>query len=449
MESIWKSTVTIPQREVLKDDITAEAAVIGAGMAGILTAYLLKEQGVRVVVLEADRIASGQTGNTTAKITSQHGLIYDRLLSKLGKKKAALYAMAHETAIAEYERIIRQKQIRCHFERLPAYLYSAHQRERLKEEARAAETIGLPAAYLDVTELPIESAGAVRFDRQAQFHPLEFIRDLSGDLEIFERTKVLSVKGNRVHTDKGDVEAEHIVIASHYPIINIPGLYFTRMHQERSYVVAYENVPKLAGMYYGIDEGSLSLRSYENMLLAGGGAHRTGKNEEGGKYDAIRRKVEQYFPAGKEIANWSAQDCMPHDGMAFIGSYSMLRPYWYVETGYQKWGMTSAMLSAMIVRDQVCGLENPYEKVFTPQRLHPSAAAGGFMQDMAVSVKELSKGLFAPADQEGKVLRCPHMGCRLYWNEDEQSFDCPCHGSRFGKDGRLIDDPAQTDLTKR
>lgn len=449
MKSIWKSTVQLPEREALKNDITVEAVVIGGGMAGILTAYLLKEQGVQVVLLEADRIASGQTGNTTAKITSQHGLIYDKLLSKYGKKRAALYGAAHEAAISEYERLIKAGQIACHFERLPAYLYSVCHRKQLEREAEAAEMLGLPAAFLDITELPVENARAVRFDRQAQFHPLEFIKGISGNLDIYEKTKVLSVRGNRVFTGQGEVKAEHIVFASHYPFPIVPGFYFARMHQERSYVVAYENVPRLKGMYYGIDEGSLSLRSYENILLAGGGAHRSGRNETGGRYDSIRQKAEQYFPDGKEIAHWSAQDCMPHDNMAFMGSYSLFRPYWYVETGFQKWGMTASMLSAMIIRDQICGIENPYEKLFSPQRLHPVAAAGGFMQDIGVSIKELSKGAFAPASQEGKVLRCPHMGCRLYWNEDEQSFDCPCHGSRFDKDGRLMDDPAQTDLTKR
>ncbi len=450
MESIWRSTVSFPEREPLKHDLTAEVVVIGAGMAGILTAYLLKEQGVQVAVLEADRIASGQTENTTAKITSQHGLVYDRLISQLGKRKAALYAAAHESAIAEYERIIRQNQIKCHFERLPTYLYSACQREQLEKEAQAAQWIGLKAKFLQKADIPIENMGAVCLEGQAQFHPLEFIRGLSGDLEIYEKTKVLSVKGNRIHTDRGEAKAEHIVMASHYPFLNAPGFYFTRMHQERSYVVAYENVPELKGMYYGIDPGSLSLRSYENILLAGGGSHRTGRNEKGGCYQEIRRKVEQYFPGGREIAHWSAQDCMPHDGLPLIGSYSLFRPDWYVETGYRKWGMTAAMLSAMIVRDQICGLENPYEKLFTPQRLHPVMAAGGFVQDIAVSVKELCKGTLAPVDREEEcVLRCPHMGCRLYWNEDEQSFDCPCHGSRFDKEGRLMDDPAQTDLTKR
>lgn len=435
----------IPPREPLEGDIAAEVAVIGAGIAGILTAYLLEENGVKAVVLEADRIASGQTKNTTAKITSQHGICYDRLLKQAGKKKAALYGKAHENAIAEYERIISKERIECHFQRLPAYLYSAYQREQLLREAEAAQIIGLPARFVQKIDLPIEHVGAVCFEGQAQFHPLEFVKAISKNLKIYEKTKVLSVKRNWIHTGHGNVAAENIVVASHYPIVNIPGFYFARQHQERSYVIAYENAKKLNGMYLGIDAGGLSLRSFKDLLLVGGGTHRTGRNENGGKYEEIRQQTKKYFPKAREITRWSAQDCMPHDHMAMIGNYSLFKPSWYVETGFQKWGMTSAMLSAMLVRDEICGIDNPYEKLFAPQRLH-FAAAGRFLCDMAVSGKELLKGIFPPKSDKGKILRCPHMGCRLYWNEDEQSWDCPCHGSRFDREGNLMDDPAQCSL---
>ena len=448
MESIWNSTVEIPPRNALEEDISVEAVVIGAGMAGILTAYLLKENGVGTVVLEADRIGSGQTGNTTAKITSQHGLCYEKMIGQIGKKKAPLYGRAHEEAILEYERIISKEHIACHFQKLPAYLYSACQWHQLEKEAQAAQAIGLPAKFLAKADCPVPHIGVVRFENQAQFHPLEFIKAVSSDLEIYEKTKVISVRRNRVHTDRGNVTAENIIFASHYPFVNVPGFFFIRQHQERSCVAAFENAGTLNGMYYGIDEGSLSLRSFENMILAGGGSYRTGQNETGGKYDGIRQQMKRYFPGARELAFWSAQDCMPHDHLPMIGNYSLFRPAWYVETGFRKWGMTSSMLSAMIVRDEICGIDNPYERLFSPQRIHPFVAAGGFAGDLAVSVRELTKGIFPPKSKEGKVLRCPHMGCRLYWNEDEHSWDCPCHGSRFGEDGKLVDCPAQTGLQK-
>lgn len=459
MESIWSKTVEIPKRAPLKQNITVDAAVIGAGMAGILTAYLLKKSGISVAVLEADRIAGGQTKNTTAKITSQHGLTYHKLLRQYGERRARLYARAHEAAILEYETIIRENKIDCHFERLPAYLYTVNPDNRgiLIKEAEAAAWLGLPARFQETVNLPMETAGAVCFERQAQFHPLEFIREISKNLTIYEQTRVLSVNGNRIWTDRDvEVKAQHIIFAAHYPFVNVPGFYFARQHQERSYVVAYKNAAKLDGIYYSIDEGGLSFRNYENLLFVGGGAHRTGENKGGGKYRELRNQVEGLFPEAKETACWSAQDCMPHDGLPFIGKYSMLRENWYVATGFQKWGMTSSMVAAMMIRDAVCGVENPYEKLFSPQRIHPLAAAKSTVIDVGKSVAGLTRGLFlgsgrkrSPGDKnrfDGTPSRCPHMGCGLRWNPDEESWDCPCHGSRFDCHGNLKDDPAQTSL---
>ncbi|MDO5405852.1 MAG: FAD-dependent oxidoreductase [Eubacteriales bacterium] len=483
MESIWSKTVKLPAREPLKENLSVDAAVIGAGMSGILTAYLLKKSGMSVAVLEADRIAGGQTKNTTAKITSQHGLTYEKLLRRYGERRARLYARANEAAILEYEMIIRENQIDCHFERLPAYLYTVEPENRgiLLKEAEAAAWLGLPARFQERVNLPLETlpmktAGAVCFERQAQFHPLEFIREISKNLTIYEETRVLSVKGKKIRTDRGAaVTAEHIIFAAHFPFVNVPGFYFARQHQERSYVVAYENAADLNGMYYSIDENGLSFRNYENLLFVGGGAHRTGENKTGGRYRQLRNQAEALYPKAKEVAHWSAQDCMPHDGLPFIGTYSMMRENWYVATGFQKWGMTTSMVAAMMIRDMVCGVESPYEKLFTPQRIHPAAAAKSAVIDVWKSVAGLTRGLFLPSgrktspgeptggrqnpsggrqhpadrssgDFSGTPSRCPHMGCGLKWNPDEESWDCPCHGSRFDCHGNLKDDPAQSGL---
>lgn len=446
MESIWSRTVEIPKRDCLTDDIKTEAVVIGGGMAGVLTAYLLQESGLETVLLEADRIAGGQTKNTTAKITSQHGLIYGDLIEKYGETRARLYGEAHETAIEEFEKIIRQNKIDCHFERLPAYLYSLKDRRSLMEEAKAAAELGLPAVFEETAELPMKTAGAVCFKNQAQFHPLEFIKALSKSLTIYEKTKVLSVKCHRVYTEKGKVTAKHIIFAAHYPFVNIPGFYFLRQHQERSYVVAYEGVKKLNGMYYSIDKNGLSLRSYGNILLAGGGGHRTGENQSGNKYAAVRRIAQEYFPEGQEIAYWSAQDCMPHDRLAFIGQFSMFKPYWHLATGFQKWGMTSSMLAAMLIRDEIWDVENPYEQLFLPQRFHPAASFKNFAEDMGKSVQGLTRGFSLLFRRKKNHRRCSHMGCELNWNEDEQTWECPCHGSGFDEKGQLLDNPAQTGI---
>ncbi|MDE6025839.1 MAG: FAD-dependent oxidoreductase [Lachnospiraceae bacterium] len=475
MESIWSKTTKIQERPALSSDLSVETAVIGGGMAGILIAFFLQQKGRKVIVLEADRIGGGQTRNTTAKITSQHGLTYEKLIRKYGTEKAGLYARANEEAIQKYQDIIEENNIDCDFERLPSYLYSTRERHKLEREAEAAAELGLPATYVETVPLPFSTVGAVCFENQAQFHPLKFLKEISKKLEIFEKTMVYSVKGHKIVTNWGTVNAENIVFATHYPFPLVPGCYFLRQHQERSYIVAFSGIKKLDGMYYSIDKAGLSIRSAGDWTLLGGGAHRTGENESGGSYASIRAQAKKYMPQGKEVAHWSAQDCKTHDQLPLIGSYSRFRPYWYVATGFEKWGMTFSMISAMIISDRICGTENPYQKLFSPQRFHPLISACDLMIDVGISVRGLLTGYHvwtcmkekdlenghggivrkgfrryaSYRDEAGNIhrisIRCPHMGCELLWNPDELSWDCPCHGSRFDCDGNLIDNPAQKD----
>lgn len=475
MQSLWSETVQIPKREFLQGNISAENVVIGAGMAGLLIAYFLQKKGKQVIVLEAAEIAGGQTRNTTAKLTSQHGLIYHKMKKKAGIARARGYAMANESAIAAYEELIREEGISCDFERLPSFLYTtdASRSRELEQEARTARELGISAEFADkskITELPFQTAGAVCFRNQAQFHPLKLVRGLCGKLTIYENTRVLSVSRHKIVYESGPKEnetkaenragskrysgtitAENIIFAAHYPFVNVPGFYFLRQHQKRSYVLAVRGQGvsgRLSGMYYSIDRNGLSFRCAEGRLLLGGGSHRTGKavcgcreTEKPEGYSYLRKMRQQYYPMGEETAYWSAQDCMPHDGIPFIGSYSSLRPYWYVATGFQKWGMTSAMVAAMLISDKICGIGNPYEKIFTPRRLLFRAGIKNLCMDIGESAAGLSKGLFSKRQR-----RCRHMGCRLVWNAEEQSFDCPCHGSRFSSEGALIDNPAQRGL---
>ena len=455
VESIWKHNFELQEREPLPGNMEAETVVIGAGMAGILIAYFLQKKGRQVIVVEADRIGSGQTQNTTAKITGQHGMCYEKLIKQAGRNRARSYARANIEAVRMYEKIIQEEGICCHFEARNAYLYTMYEegRKALQTEVEAATSLGIDACFLDaeeITELPFPIQGAVCFEHQAQFHPLEFIGALANDLQIYENTKVLSVKEHTVFTNRGSIQAENIVFATHYPIINLPGFYFLRQHQERSYVLALKDQKELSGMYYNIDDDVLSLRSVGSTLLLGGGAHRTGKDKNKGKdrkkeelgYAYLRRMARTYYPKAEEVAFWSAQDCMPHDKIPFIGRYSAFRPYWYVATGFQKWGMTSSMIAAIIISNQICGIPDPYEYVFTPQRFLLRASVKNLLTDIGESVCGLIKGLFS-----SKEHRCPHMGCRLEWNPEEQTWECPCHGSRFDSMGRLKDNPAQIDLS--
>lgn len=479
MKSIWKKELHRTQMEVQTEDMDTEVAVIGAGMTGILTAFLLQKQGKRVLVLEADRVGGGQTGNTTAKITSQHGMKYQELIREYGIERARLYAKANESAIRFYERIVEEEHIHCDFQRVPSYLYSVQKKPQLKEEVQAARCLGIGASYVEDIGLPISEAGAVRFENQAQFQPLLFIEHLAKKLKVYEETEVYRVKGHTIYTNRGSINAKSIVFAVHFPFMIFPGFYYLRQHQERSYVIAYEGVAPISGLYYGIDEGALSYRMYDRWLLVGGGKHRTGYQDENSGYAAIRRQMLKVFPEAKEARRWSAQDCMPHDGLPFIGHYSGLRPYWYVATGYQKWGMTTAMVAAKLLCDQICGVTSPYERLFSPQRWHPWKAARNFWKDVGISIRGLLKGyqMLSELQEEDLLpgeggivrkgwkrygcyrdirgeyhridLRCPHMGCQLLWNPIEKSWDCPCHGSRFDYTGKQMDDPARKDRKPR
>ena len=453
MQSIWTEEVKLRKREPLPGDMEIPVVVIGAGLAGILTAYYLNQAGIRSVVLEADRIGSGQTKNTTAKITSQHNLVYARIIKMFGSRMAEHYANVNETAIGEYERLISEKGIDCDFVRCPAYLYSRTGSELLKQEAEVAASLGIRASFGTECELPFWVAGVTKFENQARFHPLKFLAGIAEEIEVYEQTKVLKAGDRRVETALGTVTAEHIVFAAHFPFINVPGYYFARMYQERSYVTALEGAGRPEGMYLGIDPDGLSIRPCRDLLLLGGGSHRTGLNQgnkpgAGCRYEFLRRKAQEIYPGSREVLKWSAQDCMTLDGLPYIGRFSARKPTWYVATGFGKWGMTTAMASARILTAMISGRECQEADIFLPQRHFTAQAAKGLAVHGAHTVKGLAKHIL-PSGNKKIVQNCPHMGCRLEWNPDGESYDCPCHGSRFDSEGHLIDGPAQTDCKRR
>ncbi len=454
MKSIWNNTSEIVPSEPLTRDITADAVVIGGGMAGILTAYFLQEQGMDVVVLEANCVGSGQTGNTTAKITSQHGLIYEHLLRVWGEKKARQYAQANQEAIELYERVIDKLGIDCEFERRPAYLYTVSQREALEREAHAAKLLGIPAELTTQTTLPFRVMGALRYSEQAMFHPLKFLKAVSEQLIIYGNIRVERAEKNCLYTGRHTVKAKHVIFASHFPFVNMPGFYFMKMHQERSYVLALEKAGRLDGMYLGIDrDASWSMRNTGELLLFGGCNHRTGENKGGGRYDILEKQARNFWPVSRETGRWSAQDCMTLDGIPYIGRFSRVRPNWYVASGFGKWGMSSSMVSARIISDLIAGQVNIYQDVFSPQRYWKPGTWKSFLKEGGYAVSGLTKGIFAGKIENGHLKgkgkrgpRCAHLGCRLEWNPDEKVWECPCHGSNFEADGGLLQDPAKTDV---
>ncbi len=437
MKSIWNQTCQIPRRNPLQGNLDTEIAIIGGGLVGILTAFYLGKKGRQAVVLEASKIGSGQTEGTTAKITSQHNLIYQKLLTDHGVTAMNLYARSNQQAIQEYERLIKEHSISCCFEKKPAFFYAMEQPDAIHLEAMAARKAGIPASEVTDTELPFTIKRALCFLDQASFHPLKFLEALSSTLTIFEQTPVLSVKGHTLTTPNGQITAKKIIFACHYPFPLIPGYYFSRMYQDRSYVVALCQAPSLEGMYLGIDNGGLSLRTTGQYLLLGGQGHRTG-NPKNSPYETLASSAHYLFPESRVVCQWSAQDCITLDSLPYIGRFSHKTSDWYIATGFGKWGMTLSMVSALLLTDLICGYASPYEALYSPLRFRLRASTPRLITHMAESSKGLLKGL-VPG-----TMRCPHMGCRLSWNAAESTWDCPCHGSRFDRMGQLITGPAQT-----
>ena len=478
MKSVWSESCKFRKREALNKDIKTDVLVIGAGIAGILTAYMLKQKGRDVVLIDAAEIASGNTKNTTAKITSQHDLIYSKLITEFGEEKARQYAKANELAIKKYKEIIEDKRIECDFEEKPAYVYSLNEVDVLKEEAKVAKNLGIDAEFVQEVNLPFKIKGAVKFNNQAQFNPLKFLKGISNELVIYENTRALEIKENLVVTSGGNITANNIVVATHYPIMNAPGYYFMKMHQERSYVLALENTSEIDGMYIDLNKEGYSFRTYNNLLLLGGISHRTGENEEGGSYDELRKVAKRLYPKAKEKYYWSAQDCMTIDGIPYIGRYSSETPNIYVATGFNKWGLTSSMVSAMIISDMILEKENDFSEIFSPRRFDLSLSINNIANDLIETAKNfIAQKVYIPSSEiehiknghggiieyngekvgvyknkEGKEFfvstKCTHLGCQLSWNADELTWDCPCHGSRFDYKGRLIGSPATKDLVE-
>ena len=433
MNSVWKQEGEGRDFAPLKESIRADAVVIGGGLAGILCAYELHRAGVDCVLVEADRICNGVTGNTTAKITLQHGLCYHRLIGRFGVERARLYLEAQKLAMEEYARLCRE--IPCDYEEKDSYVYSMDGIEKLKKEEAALKRLGVSADLTETPFLPMETAGAVRVKGQAQFHPLKFARAIAETLPIYERTKVTELMPRRVITSGGEIVCDKIIVATHFPMLNKHGSYFLKLYQHRSYVLALRGAEDVKGMYVDSSGKGFSFRNYGDLLLLGGGAHRTGK--QGGGWRELETLAQKYYPQAEIVGRWATQDCMTLDGIPYIGQYSARTPDLYVTTGFNKWGMTSAMVSAMLLADLVRGKRGRRAEVFSPSRsiLRPQLAVNAF---------ESVKGLLTPT-----APRCPHLGCALKYNPQEHSWDCPCHGSRFTEQGELINGPATDDKKPR
>lgn len=428
MDSIWEKDAKLPRFPKLEGDLRTDVLVIGGGLAGLLCAWQLTRAGVDCTLIEENRLMHGVSGRTTAKVTSQHGLIYDKLLRKFGSEQARLYWRANEEGLSA----LRELGEAISFQPRSSFLYALRDVRKLEGEFAACQRLKIPARWRDALDLPFSVAGAIEFSDQGQCNPMKLAAFAAKDLKIYEDTKALAFQGNLVRTAGGTIRAEKIVVATHFPMLNKHGSYFLKLYQQRSYVVALENAPRLEGMYLDCADNGLSLRNAGEYLLLGGGGHRTGKAGKG--WELPETAARKYFPQARTVARWATQDCMTLDGMPYIGLYSKKAPNLYVATGFQKWGMTTSMVAARVLTDQILGKENLYADLFSPSRsiLHKQLLCNGL---------ETTANLLRPTRP-----RCPHLGCALRWNRAERSWDCACHGSRFSERGALLNNPATDDL---
>ncbi len=430
MESVWNANTKLPEFPEPEKDIKTDILIIGGGIAGILTAYFLHQNGVKYILVEKDRICSGTTRNTTSKITFQYGLNYQKIFRSSSVETAQKYLNANKTAFDKYTEMCRN--IECDYETKDNYVYSVNDRRTLENEINILSRIGYKADLCESLPIPIKTVGAVKFPKQAQFNPLKFISAIVDGLNIYENTFVREMIGTTAVTDKCRIRADKVIVTTHFPFINKHGSYFLKLYQHRSYVIALENAQYINGMYVDENHKGMSFRNYGDLLFVGGGGHRTG--EKGGNWNELHNFVKLHYPNAKEKYYWSAQDCMSLDGIPYIGKYSRNTPNLYVAGGFNKWGMTGAMVSAMILSDMVVGRRNEYEDIFSPSR-------SIIKPQLFINSGKAIKNLFTLTTK-----RCPHMGCALKWNSAEHSWDCACHGSRFSDKGKVLDNPANGDL---
>jgi glycine/D-amino acid oxidase-like deaminating enzyme/nitrite reductase/ring-hydroxylating ferredoxin subunit len=495
--SLWVDTAPETDYPVLTPRLHVDVAVLGGGIAGLTTALLLKRQGATVAVVEAGRVGAGVTAYTTAKVTSLHGIQYQSVEASFGADGARAYAEANEAGLGLVAGLIDELGIDCDFRRKPAFTYAedASDLRTIEREVEAAKRAGLPASYTEETDLPWPVAGAVRVEDQAEFHPRRYLLRLAeaipGDGSyVFERSRAIAVSGGepvRVSTLRGELTADDVVVATHFPFLDRGG-YFARMHPERSYGLGLylkRGATAPQGMYLSTESPSHTVRSHPTargeIVIAGGESHKTGQGgDTAARVARLERWARERFDVRSIEYRWSTQDNMPVDGVPFIGRLAPFQKRIWVATGFMKWGLTNGSAAALILSDLIAGRSNPWADLFDSTRFKPLASAKELVKENANvgmrfvgdhlgrpdarSVESLGPGeagivrrgagkVAAYRTPEGELHTvsavCTHLGCQVKWNEAETSWDCPCHGSRFHYTGRVIQGPAVSDLAAK
>lgn len=496
-QSYWLSSIELPQYPKLTENIEVDVAIVGGGISGITSAYVLAKEGYKVAILEAGRLFNGTTGHTTAKVTAQHGLIYDELIAHFGVEQARLYYEAQMEAKQFIEQTIKQLNIDCEFQEEEAYIYTqeASSVEKIENEALAYDKLGIDGGITQTIELPLDIKNAIVMRNQAQFHPLAYLKKLVEEIihmggEIYEDTVALEIIEGKKPTvlmrDNLRVVSEHVICCTHFPFYDGlgQGVFFTRMYPERAYVLAVKTSNEFPrGMYLSAGSPNRSLRQVtingEKYVLLAGENHKTGQGISTIlHYEALAEYGKQYLGV-KEIAyRWSAQDLTTLDKVPYIGRLTKNKGNIFVATGFRKWGMTNSTVAALLIKDLIQANENRYEALFNPSRFVADPSLKKFIQENADVAKHLIKGKLdivpttieklsndeagivlvngqragAYKDHDGQVhivdTTCKHLGCEVEWNSGERTWDCPCHGSRYSIDGEVYEGPAKHALDK-
>lgn len=499
--SVWLDDDKMPSFSPLTENIETDVCVVGGGIAGLTTAYLLAKEGKQVVVVEDFELASGQTGKTTAHFSSALDDRYFDIEKYHGVEGARLAAESHNAAIQKVEEIVRRESIDCNFEFVNGYLFAAGDDDKdvLDRELEAARRAGVNVHF--VNRAPLESfdtGPALCFPKQAELHPVKYLRGITKKLipmgvKIYTHTRVVNIQGGEpaeVKTkDDFKITCKSVVVATNTPINDIFAIH-TKQAPYRSYVVGFE-VPKNSiprGLYWDTLDPYHYVRLEKNprqkvnesapdILIVGGEDHKTGQDDHPElRFKKLEEWTREKFPmAGAAVYKWSGQVMEPVDGMAYLGHNPMDRNNVYVITGDSGNGMTHCTIGAMLITDQIMNRKNAWEELYKPSRISLRATSE-YLKENANVAAQYSDWLAAKSDEvlvdlqagEGAVFRdglkmiaayknengavkfmsaaCPHLAGVVHWNTVEKSWDCPCHGSRFDCQGRVIEGPAFKDL---
>lgn len=494
-KSLWIATCKGSRFPSLESDLAVDVAIVGGGITGLTAALLLKRAGLTVAVIEAESVAEGVSGYTTAHLTEAFDRSYEDLIADFGEDGARLAAESSRAALLRIAGFVREENIECDFARLPAYQYTedAAMLPEFEAERTAAARIGVKLSLTHHVPLPFTVAGALRLDNQAQFHVRRYLFPLALAIpgegsHVFERTRVVDVQDGvpcRVATETATVTAQDVIVATHVPLSS--KVLQTKVAAYRSYVLALRlkaGTTPPTGLFWDTEDPYHYIRTQATdkgpLLLVGGEDHKTGQEEDTvGRFEALLEFASHRFPVASVAYRWSAQVIEPVDGLPSIGR-DLTSRHVYEATGYSGTGMTLGTLAGMLNSDLILGLENPWKEVYDPTRIKPLASVVDFVKENldfpvhrvtdllksagAESLAEVARGegkIVEIAGEKTAVFRdeqgllhgvspvCTHLGCLVAFNDAEKTWDCPCHGSRFDKDGEVLNGPAALPLESR